>query len=140
MALRKRLSIGGRSEKLLIKIPPGIESGQGLRVAGKGEEGSPPAGGNQNGEKGPAGDLVVRIWVDEHALFRKEGFNLVMEMPVRLTMALTGGSVEIDTLDGPIELKIPQEIRMGRSCVSRARAFRTKQPASWATGAAAATF
>jgi molecular chaperone DnaJ len=50
----------------------------------------------------------VRIWVDEHALFRKEGFNLVTELPVRLTTALTGGTIEIDTLDGPIELKIPQ--------------------------------
>ena len=100
----KEISIGGRSEKLSIKIPPGIESGQGLRIAGKGEEGQI----NQNGDKGAPGDLIVRIWVDEHPLFRKEGFNLVMELPVKLTMALTGGSVEIDTLDGVIELKIPQ--------------------------------
>jgi DnaJ-class molecular chaperone len=83
-------------EKLTIKIPPGIESGQGLRVGGKGEEG-----------EGGRGDLIVRIWVKEHAHFRKEAFNLVMELDLKLTLALAGGSMMIETLDGPIELKIP---------------------------------
>ncbi len=82
--------------KLAIKIPPGIESGQGLRVPGKGE----------NGEGGP-GDLIVRVWVKEHPVFRKEAFNLVMELPIKLTMALVGGVVEIETLEGKIDLKIP---------------------------------
>lgn len=81
---------------LSVTIPPGVETGQGLRVAGKGEP----------GEGGP-GDLIVRIWVKEHPSFRKEGLNLVMELPVKLTTALAGGAVMIDTLDGPIELKIP---------------------------------
>jgi len=92
----KEISIDGR-EKLVVKIPPGIESGQGLRVSGKGEEG---AGGR--------GDLIVRVWVEEHPAFRKEGFNLVMELPVKLTMAIAGGNIDLDTLDGKIELKIPQ--------------------------------
>ena len=100
----KGISISGRSERLSVKIPPGIESGQGLRISGKGEEGQPGPGG----EKGPPGDLIVRIWVEEHPTFRKEGFNLVMELPVKLTTALTGGIVDLDTLDGTIELKIPQ--------------------------------
>ena len=94
--IEKELSIGGRKEKLVVKIPPGIESGQGLRVAGKGEQ----------GEGGP-GDLIVRVWVEEHPHFHKEGFNLVMELDVKLTTALIGGTVELDTLDGKIELKIP---------------------------------
>lgn len=98
--VEKELSIGGRAGKLSVTIPPGIESGQGLRVAGKG----------QDGEGGP-GDLVVRVWVEEHEHFRKEGFNLVMELSLKLTTALTGGVVEIKALnpdvDGTIELKIP---------------------------------
>ena len=98
--VEKELSIGGRKEKLVVKIPPGIESGQGLRVAGKGQE----------GEGGP-GDLIVRVWVEEHSAFRKEGFNLVMDLPVKLTTALNGGTVDIKALnpdvDGTIELKIP---------------------------------
>jgi DnaJ-class molecular chaperone len=94
--IEKEVSIGGR-EKLIVKIPAGIESGQGLRVKGKGE----------NGEGGP-GDLIARVWVEEHPVFRKEGLNLVMELPIKLSMALLGGTVELDTLDGKIELKIPQ--------------------------------
>lgn len=82
--------------KLAIKIPPGIENGQGLRVPGKGE----------NGEGGP-GDLIVRVWVKEHPVFRKEAFNLVMELPIKLTVALVGGVVEVETLEGKIDLKIP---------------------------------
>ena len=83
-------------EKLTITIPPGIESGQGLRVAGKGEDG-----------EGGKGDLIVRIWVKEHPTLRKEAFNLVTELPLKLSMALAGGTVTLETLDGPIDLKIP---------------------------------
>ena len=83
-------------EKLSITIPPGIESGQGLRVQGKGEDGP-----------GGKGDLIVRVWVDEHPVFRKEGYNLIMELPLKLTTALLGATLDIETLDGKIELKIP---------------------------------
>ena len=105
--IEKELSIGGRKEKLVVKIPPGIESGQGLRVAGKGEEGQV----NSNGEKGPPGDLIVRVWIEDHPTFRKEGFNLVMDLPVKLTTAIAGGTIDIKALnpdvDGTIELNIP---------------------------------
>lgn len=84
------------TEKIAINIPPGIESGQGLRVSGKGEDGD-----------GGRGDLIVRVWVDKHSHLRKEAFNLVMDLPIKLTLALSGGLVNIDTLDGKIELKIP---------------------------------
>lgn len=92
--IEKEISI--LNEKLTVKIPPGIENGQGLRVAGKGE----------NGEGG-RGDLIVRIWVKEHSVFRKEAFNLIMDLPIKLSMALVGGTMEIETLEGKIELKIP---------------------------------
>jgi DnaJ-class molecular chaperone len=91
----------------MVKIPAGIESGQGLRVAGKGEEGQ----ANSSGEKGPPGDLIVRVWVEAHPSYRKEGLNLIMDLPVKLTTAIAGGTVEIKALnpdvDGTIELKIP---------------------------------
>jgi molecular chaperone DnaJ len=98
--IEREISLGGRKEKFLVKIPPGIENGQGLRITGKGEP----------GEGGP-GDLIVRVWVEEHAVFHREGLNLVMELPIKLTTALSGGTVEIKALnpdvDGTIELKIP---------------------------------
>ena len=90
----KDLSIN--KEHLSIKIPPGIESNQGLRIKEKGEEG---AGGR--------GDLIVRVWVKEHPAFRKEGFNIVTELSIKLTTTLGGGTVDLETLDGKIELKIP---------------------------------
>lgn len=92
--IQKEITVN--KEKLVVTIPPGIENGQGLRVQGKGEDG---AGGK--------GDLIVRVWVDNHTIFRKEGYNLVMELQLKLTTALLGGVVDIDTLDGKIELKVP---------------------------------
>lgn len=96
--VEREISIG--KEKLLIKIPPGMENGQGLRVPGKGEQ----------GDAGP-GDLIVRVWVQESKTYRKEGLNLVIELKVKLTSAILGETVSIEpldrTIDGVIEVKIP---------------------------------
>lgn len=88
-------------EKLSVTIPPGIENGQGLRVSGKGE----PAGGG--GGDGVPGDLIVRVWVKNHPTIHKEGINLVSTLQVKLTKTLLGGTVELETLDGDFDLKIP---------------------------------
>jgi len=90
----KEISVDGT--KLSVKIPAGIDNGQGLRVPGKGEDGP-----------GGRGDLIVRIWVEEHKTFRKEGYNLIMELDLKLTTALLGSTIDLETLDGKIELKIP---------------------------------
>ena len=89
-------------EHLSVKIPPGVESGQGLRLKEKGEEG-----------QGGRGDLIVRLWVQEHPTIRKEGFNLVTELAIKLGTALSGGTITLETLDGPIELKIPESSNQG---------------------------
>ena len=93
-----RHSATGKSnvETISVTIPPGIENGQGLRVPGKGEHG-----------EGGTGDLIVRVWVAPHPTFRKEAFNLVMELPIKLTTAVSGGMVQVDSLDGALEVKIP---------------------------------
>lgn len=92
--LQKEITVN--KEKLVVTIPSGIENGQGLRIPGKGEEG-----------QGGKGDLIVRIWVEDHPVFRKEGYNLIMELQLKLTTALLGANLDIDTLDGKIEVKIP---------------------------------
>ncbi len=90
----KEINVNG--EKIVVTIPSGIENGQGLRVPGKGEDGP-----------GGKGDLIVRVWVEEHKSFRKQGFDLIMELNLKLTTALLGATLDIETLDGKIELKIP---------------------------------
>lgn len=92
--VEKELNIN--KEKITVKIPAGVENGQGLRVSGKGEAG-----------QGGKGDLIVRIWVEDHPVFRKEGFNLIMELNLKLTTALLGATLDVETLEGKIELKIP---------------------------------
>ncbi len=99
--LEKEVFVNGKH--LAVKIPPGIENGQGLRVGGEGEDG--PA--MHDGRQANKGDLIVRVWVKDHPIFRKEGFNLIMELPIKLTTALAGGVMNVETLDGTIELKIP---------------------------------
>lgn len=92
--LEKELNIN--KEKIVVTIPPGIENGQGLRIKGKGEDGP-----------GGRGDLIVRVWVKDDPVFRKEGYNLIMELQLKLTTALLGATLDLETLDGKIELKIP---------------------------------
>lgn len=87
-----------RQEEITIKVPAGIEDGQMLRLSGMGE--AIPFG--------TSGDLYVKIHVKPHNRIRREGNNLVMDTRLKLTEALTGGEVHIDTLDGSIALTIPE--------------------------------
>lgn len=92
-----------RETEIKVKIPAGIESGEMIRLSGAGE--AIPTG--------QAGDLYIKIYVKKHAFFRKEGADLVMDLPVKLTQALLGGESVIKTLDGDITLKIPEGLKHG---------------------------
>lgn len=84
------LQHGDRSEKVTIRIPPGMITGKKLRLAGKGE--SSPFGG-------PAGDLFILSRVMEDAVFRAEEYDLHINKEVKLTEALLGGTVTVPTID-----------------------------------------
>jgi molecular chaperone DnaJ len=88
-----------------VKIPPGVDTGTRVRSSGDGEP-SPVPGGQP-------GDLYVVIDVKEHALFRREGNELVCEMPVSFTQAALGATIEVPTLDGPHPLKLPAGTQTG---------------------------
>ncbi|HEY0908010.1 MAG TPA: J domain-containing protein [Candidatus Paceibacterota bacterium] len=90
-------------KKLTVKIPPGIESGETLRVPGAGE----------TIQGGVPGDLHIRVHVREHSIWQKEGHNLVTEIDVKLSEALLGGQHILKTLDGDVTLKIPDGIGYG---------------------------
>lgn len=87
-----------KEEELTIQIPQGIDGGEMIRMPGQGEA----------VKGGTSGDLYVKVHVKPHPVFKKEGMNLVMAMPVKLTDALLGRTATIETVDGKkLEVKIP---------------------------------
>ncbi|MDF9393517.1 MULTISPECIES: molecular chaperone DnaJ [Methylococcus] len=93
------------TKTLSVKIPPGVDSGDRIRLAGEGEAGE---GG------GPPGDLYVHIGVKEHPIFTRDGADLYCEVPISFPTACLGGELEVPTLDGKVVLKIPPETQTGR--------------------------
>ena len=94
---RKRVNVD-------IKIPEGIYSGQQLRVAGKGDRGS-------NG--GPNGDLYIEIVVNKHKNFQRDGKNIYIQIPISAIDATLGCKVDVPTVYGDVELKIPSGTQDG---------------------------
>jgi molecular chaperone DnaJ len=94
-----------RAKKLAVKIPPGVDSGDRIRLTGEGEAG-------RNG--GPPGDLYVEVRVREHPIFERDGEHLSCDVPVSFAMAALGGTVEVPTLEGQVALKVPPETQSGR--------------------------
>ncbi|MBI3573456.1 molecular chaperone DnaJ [Candidatus Kaiserbacteria bacterium] len=86
-----------RQEEITVVIPAGIDNGQVIRMAGLGEAVS----------GGGSGDLYVKVHVRPDKKFRKEGFNLVMDLPVKISDALTGASYQVETLDGTTTVEVP---------------------------------
>jgi molecular chaperone DnaJ len=93
-----------KERKITVKIPPGIATGQQLRLQGEGEAGS--AGG-------PAGHLYVVVHVQEHEFFRRDGVNLFCEIPVNFTTVALGGDIQVPTLDGPETVRVPEGTQTG---------------------------
>ena len=93
-----------REHLLRIKIPPGVEHGSQIRLAGEGEAGL---------RGGTSGDLYVVIAVKEHDLFTRHGDDLVCQLPLSFPQAALGSEVEVPTLDGPAPLQIPPGTQNG---------------------------
>jgi molecular chaperone DnaJ len=93
------------TKTLNVKIPPGVDTGDRIRLSGEGEAG-------RNG--GPAGDLYVEVHVKQHAIFERDGANLYCEVPISIADAALGGEMEVPTLDGRVKLKIPAETQTGK--------------------------
>lgn len=93
-------------EKVLsVKIPPGVDTGDRIRLSGEGEAG--PAGA-------PAGDLYVEVRVRPHSIFVRDGDDLHCEVPIRISQAALGDVVRVPTLDGEAEIRIPAETQAGK--------------------------
>ena len=93
-----------KQRKITVKIPAGIATGQQLRLQGEGEGGL--AGG-------PPGNLYVVVHVQEHEFFRRDGLNLFCEIPVNFTTVVLGGEIQVPTLDGTEDVKVPEGTATG---------------------------
>ena len=87
-----------RVRKVKVRIPPGVEDGQRIRVKGRGEPGQGMA---------PAGDLYVVVRVSKHPQFGRRGRNLTVSVPVSFPEAVLGTTVKVPTLDEPVTVRVP---------------------------------
>ena len=93
-----------RPTKIKLKIPAGVDAGARLRSTGNGEAGI---------RSGPAGDLYVVLHVKGHELFHREGDDLLCEVPVTFVQATLGAEIEVPTLTGKAQIKIPAGTQSG---------------------------
>ena len=87
----------GKQETIEVKVPAGVKDGSRVRIRGRGQQS--PAG--------ESGDLFIVTQVHPHPYFRREGLDILLDVPVSLYEALLGTKVEVPTLDGPVTLTIP---------------------------------
>jgi molecular chaperone DnaJ len=99
------VGVAERERTLEVSIPAGVDNGDRVRLTGEGEAGSLGV---------PNGDLYVEIAVREHAVFQRDGADLYMDVPISFTDAALGKEVEIPTLDGRVNLKVPEGTQTGR--------------------------
>jgi molecular chaperone DnaJ len=90
---------------LSVKIPPGVDSGDRIRLAAEGEAGA---------QGGPPGDLYVQVSIRPHEIFAREDSHLLCEVPIPFVTAALGGELEVPTLDGKVVLKIPEGTQTGK--------------------------
>lgn len=107
---------------LEVKVPPGVDDGDRIRLTGQGEAG--PSGSTP-------GDLYVEIHVRPHPIFKREGDNLHCEVPIRFAQAALGATIEVPILDGATSITIPPETQTGQEFRLRGqgvKSVRSRQP------------
>jgi len=90
---------------LSVKVPAGVDTGDRIRLAGEGEAGE---------SGGPPGDLYVQVQVKDHSIFQREESHLYCEVPISFVTAALGGELEVPTLNGRVNLKVPAETQSGK--------------------------
>ncbi len=98
--------------KLKVKVPPGVEEGTRIRYGGEGDAGR--AGG-------PQGDLYVVLSIRRHEFFERQGYDLHCVVPISFPQAALGGEFEIEGIDGPVTVKVPEGTQSGHELRIRGR-------------------
>ena len=93
-----------KKRAVTIKVPPGVHEGQGIRVAGEGEPGR---------DSGPNGDLYVYVRIRPHEFLERDGNDLIAVVPISFTQAALGATIDVPSLDGTRQLKVPPGTQYG---------------------------
>ena len=95
-----------RNKLIKVKVPAGVDEGQSVRVRGEGCVGA-------NG--GPAGDVLVEIYIKRHAIFSRRGMDVLCEVPISFTQAALGAQIQVPTLEGTVTYDLPEGTQTGTS-------------------------
>ncbi len=98
-----------------LKLPPGLESGTQMKLAGKGHPGP-----------GGAGDAIITLEIGPHAHFTRDGDHVRLDLPITLVEAVKGGPVKVPTVEGPVMLNIPKGATSGKTLRLKGRGFTAK--------------
>lgn len=93
-----------KTSRISINVPAGIDNGQTISLRGEGEPGM---------KGGPPGDLYVSIRVKPHPIFKRDGYNVICEIPITFTQAALGAELEIPTIEGTMKYNIPEGTQTG---------------------------
>jgi DnaJ-class molecular chaperone len=115
-ALKGQRVTMANGKTLNIKLPPGVEDGTKIRLAGQGQSGP-----------GGAGDAIVTISIKPHRFYRREGDNIRLDLPVSLDEAVLGAKVRVPTVDGPVMLSIPKGSSSGKVLRLKGKGFTGKK-------------
>ena len=109
---KKKNAMEVKERDVTIDVPAGIDNGMNLRLTGQGAEGDPGA---------PRGNLIVQVLVDEDSYFQRDGMDVHTECPISLTQAVLGGTVDVRTLSGVVEMKIPKGAQVDSKLLLRGK-------------------
>jgi DnaJ-class molecular chaperone len=125
---KQRLALSPE-EWLDVTVPPGIEQGQILRLKGKG---APGFGGGPQGA--PPGDALIEVLVAPHPFFRRDGDDILVELPVSLAEAVLGARIQVPTVTGPVTMTIPKGSDTGARLRLRGKGIHRRRRGSETSG------
>lgn len=109
---KKKNKMEVKERDVTVDVPAGIDNGMNLRLTGQGAEGDPGA---------PRGNLIVQVIVDEDEYFHRDGMDVHTECPISMTQAILGGTVDVRTLTGVVEMKIPKGTQVDAKLMLRGK-------------------
>jgi molecular chaperone DnaJ len=107
--------VNKEKRSMKVRIPAGVDSGNQVRLVGQGEAGH---------RNGPTGNLYIRVAVKDHSLFRRDGTDVHVDVPITLSQAVLGGKVRVPTLENEVDVKIDRGTQPGESRVLRGKGIK----------------